>query len=822
MHAMRCLCSLVFAGLSFAATDVRVDFTLNTADPYGVPLQQHRYYYLYRPDNLPRTAPVPIVLVLEASPNGGPAAFFHSRADQAGFVVVSCSFSGNSSGTPGTGWNADNPRITGFEDYDYLSEVIRRVSAVENSVDAFITGISKAGHMTMAYACERPSTIRAAGPVDEFMGLTSNLPSAPVPMIVFQGTLDTNVPYTMVTDTVDVWRAVDGVSRSTPVTTYESSPLIPGSVTQATWSGGTGGAAVAFVTIIGGTHTYATPSVQTGYDYVNGVWAFFSQFLTSAQTSPRIVSQPAGNVQLSGVPVSFRVTAAGAAPMSYQWQKNGADIPGATSSWFTLPSATADDDGATFRAVVANQFGSVTSAGAKLTARAAPAGPTIVSQPESLAVVAGEPVRFAVAAQGASPLSYQWRKNGVNIAGATAASYTIAAAIAADCGAAFSVVVTDDAGSVASNRATLTVTPDVGAPVILRNPARVRILAEQTGTFSVMAWSESPMTYQWQKGRFTGNMADIPGATNPTYTTPPATLDDHLTMFRCVVSNAAGNATSASEMLFVTATRTPPTKITSALTASVQVGTPFQYTVTSSGGTDPITYSAAPLPAGLSLDPVSGRISGIPAAVAETRVPIKAANSAGAASATLTISVTTDPPPVSLDSWRLATFGASASDPSIAGDAADPDGDGYANLDEFEFGSNPLDRRSVPAALSISPAACDFGVVPAGAFAQASFTVTDRGASPFTGTATTGGDGFTIRSGDSFTIPPGGSAEVVVGFAPSHAGPFDGRILFASNGGGATAALSGTGAGTTQHGVLRVPPPHGPAAGCARQFRRAR
>ena len=736
MNVTRLLWFLFFAGLSFAATDLRVDFALNTTDPYGVPLQQHRYYYVYRPDNLPLVTPVPMILVMEASPNSGPATFFHREANQAGFVVVSCSFSGNSTGAPGTQWNADSPRITGFEDYDYISEVIRRVSASENSTDAFVTGISKGGHMTMAYACERPSTIRAAGPLDEFMGLTSNLPTAPVPIIVFEGTLDTNVPYTMVKDTVDAWRAVDGLLNATPITTYESSPLIPGSVSQATWSGGIGGAALAFVTIIGGTHTYPTSAVQTGYDYTNGVWAFFSQFLTAAQAPPKIVSQPADNVQQNGNPASFRITAAGAPPMSYQWQKNGIDIPGATSSRFTLPSATPVDDGATFLAVVSNQFGSATSSAARLSVRAGPAGPTIAMQPENQAVSAARSVRFTVAAQGASPLSYQWRKNGVDIAGATAASYTIPAAISADSGASFSVVVTDNVGSAISNQATLTVTPAAAAPIIITNPARVRLLPRQAAGFSVVAWSDSPMTYQWQKGKFTGNMTDIPGATDAIHTTLAATLDDHLTLFRCVVTNAAGNAASASEMLFVTAARAAPTQITSALTASAQVGTPFQYTITSSGGTDPINYSATPLPDGLLLDRTSGKISGIHTTAGDTRVLMGAANSAGTVSAILTISATANPPLISFNSWRLARFGASATDPSIAGDEADPDGDGYSNSDEFEFRSNPLDRASVPAALSIGPRACDFGVVSTGASALATFTVTDNGVSSFSGTAT--------------------------------------------------------------------------------------
>jgi poly(3-hydroxybutyrate) depolymerase len=624
----------------FAAADVRVDFTLNTTDPYGFPLQQRRYYYIYRPDNLPKTAPVPMVLVMEASPASGPAAFFHRQAEQAGFVVVSCSFSGNSTGTPGTGWNADNPRISGFEDYDYITEVINRVRASDNCNDAFITGISKGGHISLAYACERPDMINAAGPVDEFMGLTSNIPSAPVPMIVFQGTLDTNVPYTMVRDTVDAWRAVNGLLDATPVTTCESSPLIPGNVTQATWRGGINGAQVAFVTIVGGTHTYATPSVQTGYDYTGGVWAFFSQFLTSMQDSPRVVAQPVNNVQLSGQPASFWVGAIGSAPISYQWQRNGVDIPGATANWFTLPAAGPDDDGAVFRAVVTNDSGNVASTPAKLTVKPAPAGPTITTQPADQQMTVGQPVTFTVAAAGDPPIRYQWRKNGVNIAGATAASYSMPAAISPDSGASFSVVVTNSAGSFASAPATLTVTPAAGAPIILANPTRARVLPGRPASFSVTAWSGSPVSYQWQKGTFTGNMIDIPGANDATYTIPSPTLADHLTLFRCVASNEAGNVTSAAEMLFVTAAPTPPVKITSPITASAQVGVPFQYSITSSGGTTPIIYDAGPLPDGLSVDPGSGVISGTPAAAGVARITIEASNSAGKTSAILTLAVT--------------------------------------------------------------------------------------------------------------------------------------------------------------------------------------
>jgi hypothetical protein len=419
---------------------------------------------------------------------------------------------------------------------------------------------------------------------------------------------------------------------------------MPGNVSQATWRGGSGGTQVAFVTIIGGTHTYPTPAVETGYDFTDGLWAFFSQFLTSTQAAPKIVSQPVSNIQLSGQPASFWVAATGNAPLSYQWQKNGVDIPGATANWFTVPAATVADNGATFRAVVSNDSGRVASASAALTVNAAPAGPAIVTQPADQAVIAGQPVSFTVTAAGTPPLSYQWKKNGVNIAGAAAASYAMPAAISPDSGASFSVVVTNGAGSVTSTRATLTVTPAPGAPSILTNPVRARVLANQTASFSVTAWSPSPMSYQWQRGTFTGNMTDIPGATEAAYATPLTTLADHLTLFRCVVSNSAGNATSANEVLFVTTAPTAPTAITSAITAYAHVGTLFNYTITSSGGTTPITYSASPLPAGLSVDPNSGQISGRPAAPGITRIVIDASNSAGHTSAILTLTVTVPPP----------------------------------------------------------------------------------------------------------------------------------------------------------------------------------
>jgi Immunoglobulin domain len=140
--------------------------------------------------------------------------------------------------------------------------------------------------------------------------------------------------------------------------------------------------------------------------------------------------------------------------LNYQWRKNGADIPGATFSSYTTPPTVEADNGSLFSVVVSNGGGSVTSNNATLTVRIPP---TITTQPANQTVSAGQRARFSVTATGTPRLRYQWTKNGVNITGATKASYTTPPTTAADNGAIFAVTVSNLAGSVTSNNAILTV-----------------------------------------------------------------------------------------------------------------------------------------------------------------------------------------------------------------------------------------------------------------------------------------------------------------------------------------------------------------------------
>jgi hypothetical protein len=134
--------------------------------------------------------------------------------------------------------------------------------------------------------------------------------------------------------------------------------------------------------------------------------------------------------------------------------------------------------------------------------------PTITGQSTSQVAVAYSPLTLTVTASGAS-LRYQWRFDGQPVAGATNAAFQIASVSTADIGT-YQAVVYNDYGSATSSNILI----NVGMPAaILVQPADQSVFPRTNVTFSVQAYSSSPLTYQW---RYNG--ANIAGATNTTYT----------------------------------------------------------------------------------------------------------------------------------------------------------------------------------------------------------------------------------------------------------------------------------------------------------------
>jgi hypothetical protein len=181
------------------------------------------------------------------------------------------------------------------------------------------------------------------------------------------------------------------------------------------------------------------------------IWA---REVVSAPTAPSITTQPASQTVTVGQSVTFSVVATGTAPLTYQWRENGAPIAGATSASYTISNPTTGHSGRQYSVVVTNSVNSVTSANAILTVNPAGTGPVITTQPASQTVDLGAEATFTVVASGTG-LSYQWRRNGTNISGATSASYTTPATVLGDNGAQFTVAVSNSSGSTSSDDAIL-------------------------------------------------------------------------------------------------------------------------------------------------------------------------------------------------------------------------------------------------------------------------------------------------------------------------------------------------------------------------------
>jgi glucose/arabinose dehydrogenase len=111
--------------------------------------------------------------------------------------------------------------------------------------------------------------------------------------------------------------------------------------------------------------------------------------------------------------------------------------------------------------------------------------PAITNQPASVTVIAGQPASFSVNASGATPMTYQWKKSGVNISGATSTTYTIPTVTAANAGS-YTVTATNSYGSATSTAATLTVLAYNAPPVatIITPAAGLTYYAGQTIAFS--------------------------------------------------------------------------------------------------------------------------------------------------------------------------------------------------------------------------------------------------------------------------------------------------------------------------------------------------
>ncbi|MBN1131355.1 MAG: immunoglobulin domain-containing protein, partial [Chitinispirillaceae bacterium] len=287
---------------------------------------------------------------------------------------------------------------------------------------------------------------------------------------------------------------------------------------------------------------------------------------------PTISDHPSDLTIVVGASATFTVSAQGT-EITYQWQRNNANLSGsgAQTSSYSIPSATLADSGA-YRCVVTDLVGSsVTSNPAMLTVIALP---VITVHPSPATVGLGSTATFSVTATGTGR-SYQWRKNGTNIDGATLATYITPATTMDDNGASFRCVVSTIAGSVISDPAVLTV---IEPPTIRTHPASQTVTEGLEAAFEIVAEGVDP-TYQWRK-----NGTPIQGAQSNSYRTPATTKVDNGAVFTCVVTTLGGSDTSNDAILTV---HYAPSITAQPESQSVNQGSAVTFTVVADGNPAP-------------------------------------------------------------------------------------------------------------------------------------------------------------------------------------------------------------------------------------------
>ncbi len=256
--------------------------------------------------------------------------------------------------------------------------------------------------------------------------------------------------------------------------------------------------------------------------------------LTVNETAVAITTQPQDTEVCEGTSAEFTVDATSAT--AYQWLKDGASISGAESDSYTIALVSSSDEG-NYSCLVFDDCGFVLSGSATLTMNTSTVA--ITSQPESAEVCEGSTATFSITASNAS--SYQWQKDGADISGATASTYTINSAKSENEGD-YACIAFDACGNVRSNTASLTINT---ATQILTQPADVNAEVGDDVTFNVEAEGTN-LVYQW---RFNGS--DISGATSDSYQIL-SVVENNAGEYTVFVSGTCGDITSNSANMSVT------------------------------------------------------------------------------------------------------------------------------------------------------------------------------------------------------------------------------------------------------------------------------
>lgn len=408
--------------------------------------------------------------------------------------------------------------------------------------------------------------------------------------------------------------------------------VVPGSTGAASISGPVGGVFTVTPTAPGlitlqASQAGATAPIPYAYNMLR------QSFTATGTATLAITTQPTSQTAVAGNTATFSVVASGTTALSYQWRRAGANItvnPSATTSELSLVNVQASD-AASYDVVVTNASGSIVSDAVLLTLTTA--APVITNSPLTRAGTVGTAFNFTITATNA-PASY----TASPLPAGLVLNTTTGAITGTPTTVGTTAVLLGATNATGTGNATLTITVAAAgvAPNINNSPLTAGGTVGAPFSFAITA-SGSPTSFTASplpSGLVVDTTTGVISGTPTTVATTPV---------RLIATNGSG-----SDSAILTVTVAPagvaPIITNNPLTAAGTVGAPFGFTITASGS--PLNFSTDGLPAGLTLNTLTGTITGTPNAASSSVVEIRATNATGTGTATLTITIaaTTVPP----------------------------------------------------------------------------------------------------------------------------------------------------------------------------------
>ncbi|MBL9171255.1 MAG: lamin tail domain-containing protein [Verrucomicrobiales bacterium] len=245
---------------------------------------------------------------------------------------------------------------------------------------------------------------------------------------------------------------------------------------------------------------------------------------TSGIEAPKFRLNPLSQTVVAGSDVRLEALATATPAAQYVWRHKGTPIPGATNQTLHLNSLQRAQAG-NYDVIAYNEGGSAVSSESVISVELPP---SILSQPQSLAVRPGSNVVLRVLAYSPQPITYQWRKNGTSLPGSTNSTLSLPNVQGADA-AQYSVRVSDQVLTVTSDTALLSLLVD---PLIIQQPLSQTVVAGSSITLSVSITNTATLPIGYRLRR---NNVNVPTAFPGGF----QVLSQHTAYFTVSGSNAA-------------------------------------------------------------------------------------------------------------------------------------------------------------------------------------------------------------------------------------------------------------------------------------------